>query len=61
LRVRACHGKLEQGKLVLGQKPLNHELLCCSAFKMLMHTKSGAAEISSSPAMPCAGGSCSST
>jgi signal transduction histidine kinase len=39
LRVRACHGKLEQGKLVLEQKPLNYELLCCSAFKMLMHTK----------------------
>jgi len=61
-RVRACHGKLEQGKLVLEQKPLNYELLCCSAFiKMLMHTKSGAAEISSSSATPCAGGSCSST
>ena len=62
LRVRACHGKLEQGKLVLEQKPLNYELLCCSAFiKMLMHTKSGAAEISSSSATPCAGSSCSST
>jgi hypothetical protein len=63
--VGACHGKLEQGKLVLEQKPLNYELLCllcCSAFiKMLMHTKSGAAEISSSSATPCAGGSCSST
>ena len=54
--MRACHGKLEQGKLVLEQKPLNYELLCCSAFiKMLMHTKSGAAEISSSSATPCAG------
>ena len=30
MRVRACHGKLEQGKLVLEQKPLNYELLCCS-------------------------------
>ena len=59
--MRACHGKLEQGKLVLEQKPLNYELLCCSAFKMLMHTKSGAAEISSPSAAPCAGGSCSST
>ena len=39
--MRACHGKLEQGKLVLEQKPLNCELLCCSAFKMLMHTKGG--------------------
>ena len=55
--MRACHGKLEQGKLVLEQKPLNYELLCCSAFiKMLMHTKSGAAEISSSSATP--NGSC---
>jgi CheY-like chemotaxis protein len=37
--------KLEQGKLVLEQKPLDFQLLCSDVFKMLMHTKHDGVEM----------------